>query len=79
MKILVCSRYNNIRIRIKLEDGETIEQVEDFVLYLGSTIRLDGRCKKEIIKRICQAKAAFYKKINIFIKKTLTLILGRIY
>jgi|UniRef100_A0A2S2QM29 hypothetical protein len=64
-KVLVCSRYN-IRSRIKLKDGETIEQVEDFI-YLGSTINSDGRSKKEIIKRICQGKVAFNKKRNLFI------------
>jgi hypothetical protein len=64
-KVLVFSRYN-IRIRSKLNNSEIKEQVEDFI-YLCSTISSDGRCKKEIIKRICQAKVAFNKKINIFI------------
>lgn len=32
---------------------------------MGSIIRSDGRCKKEIIKQICQAKVAFNKKINL--------------
>ena len=64
-KVLVCSRYNSIRTSIKLKDGENIEQVEDFI-YLGSTISSDGRCKKEIIKRICQVKVEFNKKRNIF-------------
>lgn len=41
-KVLVCNRYNNIRTRIKLKDGVTIKQVEDFV-YLGSTISSEGR------------------------------------
>jgi hypothetical protein len=71
-KILVCSRYNNIRTRIKLKDGETIEQVEDFI-YLGSTISSDGRCKKKIIKIICIAKVVFNKKKNICISKSIDL------
>lgn len=71
-KVLVCSRYNSIRTSIKLKDGENIEQVEDF-MYLGSTISSDGRCKKEIIKRICQAKVAFNKKRNIFTSKSIDL------
>lgn len=32
-KILVCSKYNNIRTKIKLKDCETIEQVEDFIFF----------------------------------------------
>jgi len=63
-KVLVCSRDNNIRTKIKLKSDETVEQV-DFI-YLGSTISSDGRCKKEIIKRICQAKVAFNKKRSVF-------------
>jgi hypothetical protein len=63
---------NNIRTRIKLKVGETIEQVKDFI-YLGRTISSDGRCKKEIIKRISRVKVAFNKKRNIFISKSIDL------
>lgn len=48
-KVLVCSRVNNIKTRIKLKNDETIEEVEDFI-YVGSTLRSDVKCKKEIIK-----------------------------
>lgn len=61
-KFLVCCRNNNIKIRIpNLQDNREIQQVEEFS-YLGSIISKDGKCKKEIIKRICQVKTAFNKK-----------------
>lgn len=65
LKIIVCSRKNNIRTNVKLKDDKTIEQVENF-LYLGGNISFDGRCKKGIKKRICQAMMTFNKKISIF-------------
>ena len=71
-KIVVCSRDNPRRTRIKLNDNEIIEQVEDFT-YLGSIISSDGKCKKEIIKRICQAKVAFNKKRSLFTSKNIDL------
>lgn len=49
MKILFCSRKNNIRTRINLKGDKVIEQVGDF-RYLKSTICSDGRCKKEIMR-----------------------------
>lgn len=38
-----------------------MEQVKDFI-YLSSTISSDGKRKKEIIKRICQAKLHLIRK-----------------
>jgi hypothetical protein len=38
-----------------------MKQVNDFI-YLSSTISLDGKCKKEIIKWICQAKLHLIRK-----------------
>lgn len=45
LKVLVCSKENNIRTIIKLIDDKTIEQVRDLI-YLGNTIRSNRRCKK---------------------------------
>jgi len=60
-KVLVCSRKRNIRARIHLQNNQEIEQVKEFA-YLGNIKSEDGRSKREIIKRICQAKIAFNKK-----------------
>jgi len=77
-KVVVCSRENPRRTIIKLIDNETIEQIEDFT-YLGSIVSSDGKCRKEIIKRICQAKVAFNKKRSILLRKILILELERTY
>ncbi|XP_025417940.1 uncharacterized protein LOC112688792 [Sipha flava] len=68
-KVLVCSRNNNITTRIHLQNNQEIKQVEEFA-YLGSIISKDGRSKKEIVKRICQAKLAFNKKRGLFTSKS---------
>jgi len=77
-KILVCSRENNTRTRIKVKGDKIIEQVGDFRC-LGSIVSSDGRCKKEIVKRICQAKVVFNKKISFLPRKILTLISGKMH
>ncbi|VVC34843.1 Endonuclease/exonuclease/phosphatase,Reverse transcriptase domain [Cinara cedri] len=69
-KVLVCSRNNNITTRIHLQNNQEIKQVEEFA-YLGSIISKDGRSKKEIVKRICQAKIAFNKKRGLFTSKNI--------
>jgi ABC-type enterochelin transport system ATPase subunit len=46
-KILVFSRYNITRTRLKLKDGKTIEQVEDFV-YLDGTKAQMGDSKNKL-------------------------------
>lgn len=66
--VLVCSRNNNIRARIHLQNHQAIEQVEGFT-YLGSIINEDGRSKKEIIKRTCQAKISFNKKRGLLLQE----------
>jgi len=45
MKVLACSRENNIRTRISLRGDKIIEQLNNFK-YLGSNISSGGRCKK---------------------------------
>lgn len=60
-KVLVCSRNNNIKAIIHLQDNQEIEHVEEFT-YLGSTISEGGRNKKEMIKRIFHDKIVLNKK-----------------
>jgi hypothetical protein len=60
-KFLLCSKNSYTEIKIYLERNFKIEQVENFT-HLESIISADGRSKKEIIKRICQAKIAFNQK-----------------
>lgn len=49
-------------------DGEKLEQVDEFA-YLGSVRSWDGRCKKEIRKRIALAKDTFVKKRELMTKR----------
>ena len=76
-KVMVMSKAKvgpkiNITIR-----GEALQQVSDFS-YLGSLISSDGRCEKEVKKRIVLAKQAFvnlkefFKSgVNLSLKKRL--------
>lgn len=66
-----------MRKKIKLWNDKTMEQVDDLI-YLVSTINSDGRCKKEILIHICQAKVAFNKKRSLFTSKNIDLY-ERIY
>ena len=59
-KILVCSRREEAKTKIKIGKQKLVE-VDEFC-YLGSRITSDGRSKKEIISRIAQAKRAFIQK-----------------
>ncbi|KAL4084163.1 hypothetical protein QTP88_027996 [Uroleucon formosanum] len=70
-KVLVCSRNNNITTRIHLQNNQEIKQVEEFA-YLGSIVSKDDRSKKEIVKRICQAKIPFNKKRGLFTSKNIS-------
>ena len=45
-------------------NGSNVKQDNNFV-YLGSTVTSDGRCEKEIEKRISMAKGTFQKMRNI--------------
>lgn len=63
-KVMICTKQDNRNYRDIMVDGEAIQQVEQFP-YLGSIITKDGRSKKEIIKRIQQAKRAFINKKNL--------------
>jgi len=57
---MVISKSSHIQTTIKVQNME-LEQVTEF-RYLGSTITENGRCSKEIQKRIAMAKEAFNKK-----------------
>lgn len=63
-KTLVCSRENNIKTRIKLKGDKIIDK------QMTSNIQEElyaqiGDAKKGIVKRICQAKVAFNKKVSL--------------
>ncbi|KAI5715825.1 hypothetical protein M8J77_023140 [Diaphorina citri] len=62
-KIMVVSRTEK-KVRIELENIE-IKQKKEFT-YLGAKITQDGKCNREIVSRIQQAKIAFNKKSKIF-------------
>jgi len=59
-KIMKISKGAETRIRINI-GGEEIEQVTEFC-YLGSMITTDGKCHKEIKRRIALGKDAFTKR-----------------
>lgn len=68
MKILVCSREDNMRTRIKLKEYKIIEQVDDFK-YLGSTFSLDEICKKRNGKENMPGQDAIQSKKKYFYLK----------
>ena len=53
-------------------NGEMLEQVAEFT-YLGSTVTSDGRCEKEIKRRIGIAKSTFKKMERVLTTKTINL------
>ena len=55
--MVVSKKRNSPKINIAI-DGEQIEQVASYV-YLGSLITDDGRCEKEIKRRIMIARSTF--------------------
>ena len=46
--------------RPKMLDGKSIEQTDKMV-YLGEPLTADGRCEKEVKRKIALAKSAFTK------------------
>ena len=65
-------RENFTRIQIKLRGIQTVKQVDEFA-YLGSIISNGGRNKREIIKRIFQAKIAFNRKKTLLASRNISL------
>ena len=63
---------DNTRINIKV-DGVILEQVESYQ-YLGQLITEDGRCEKEIRRRIGIAKTNFLKMKDVLVSKSLSLM-----
>ena len=59
------------KVDIKV-DGVTLEQVESYQ-YLGQLITEDGRCEKEIRRRIGIAKTNFLKMKNVLTTKKLSM------
>ena len=79
-KVMRISREEGGKLSI-LIDGHKLEQVEQFV-YLGSMITEDGRCNKEIKRRIALGKEAYNRrkelfgsKWNLILKKRLVKVL----
>ena len=53
-------------------DGKIIEQVSSFT-YLGALVTEDGRCEKELVRRIAIAKRNFASKYNMLTNHDLSL------
>ena len=53
-------------------DGKVIEQVSSFT-YLGALVTEDGRCEKELVRRIAIAKRNFATKYNMLTNHDLSL------
>ena len=64
-KTMVISKSTDIPICNITIQNQVLKQVHSFV-YWGSTITQDGRCNKEIEKRIAIANRTFNSMINIF-------------
>ena len=60
MKVMRISRTEEAKAKI-LIDGSSLEQVMEYC-YLGSTVTSDGKCHKDIRKRIAMGKSAFNKR-----------------
>ena len=54
-------------------DGETVETMSDFFIYLGSKITADGDCSHEIKRRLLLGKKVMTNLDNIFKSKDITL------
>ena len=54
-------------------DGETVETLSDFFIYLGSNITADGDCSHEIKRRLLLGKKVMTNLDNIFKSKDITL------
>ena len=59
-KVMRISRTEGAKAKI-LIDGNSLEQVMEYC-YLGSTVTSDGKCHKDIRKRIAMGKTAFNKR-----------------
>ena len=59
-KVMRISRTEGAKVKI-LIDGNSLEQVMEYC-YLGSTVTSDGKCHKDIRKRIAMGKSAFNKR-----------------
>jgi len=59
-KLMHISRKEGRKLTILIE-GHKLDQVEQFV-YLGSLVTKDGRCTKEVQRRIALGKIAFSKR-----------------
>jgi hypothetical protein len=69
-KVMQISRHP-VNITVVIE-GNTLEQVQEFC-YLGSLITEDGKCHKEIRRRIAMGKEAYTKRRPLIEKLNKTL------
>ena len=59
-KVMRMSRTEGAKAKIQI-DGNSLEQVMEYC-YLGSTVTSDGKCHKDVRKRIAMGKNAFNKR-----------------
>ena len=72
-KTMIIRRDINDGSKIEIKvDGETLEQVDSYQ-YLGQLITEDGRCEKDIRRRIGIAKTNFLKMKNVLTTKNLSM------
>ena len=62
--MVVSNKPNSPKINIAI-DGQQIEQVTSYYMYLGSLITEDGRSEKEIKRRIMIARSTFTNMITL--------------
>ena len=73
MKTMIIRRDVNDGSKVKIKvDGVILEQVESYQ-YLGQLITEDGRCEKDIRRRISIAKTNFLKMKNVLTTKKLSM------
>jgi len=59
-KVMRISRKESRKLKILIE-GHKLDQGEQFV-YFGNLVTEDGRCTKEVLRRIALGKTAFSKR-----------------
>ena len=69
MKIMVSGPITSWEI-----DGETVETVSDFFIFLGSKITADSDCSHEIKRRLLLGRKVMTKLDSIFKSRDLTLL-----
>ena len=68
---MAISKRNHVDCTLKIE-GDQIRQVEAFN-YLGSTLTSDGRCIKEVKRRMAMAKEVFQRMVKLMKCRSLSM------